>query len=150
MRLHPFRPLESGPPPTILIASHGRQRTAARSRREPNALVMDCEGSCLARNGTVVKTSRQVFLFIVAVAAHPDAMVSTTELSELLFVGQDDGGADNAEGSVSTLAFRATPVLAALGYRLETKWGRGRFVRCCISPVPVTYSDLADQELSHA
>ena len=41
--------------------------------------------------------------------------------------------------------------VAALGYRLELNHTRGRYVRCCVSPSPITYGDLAaDQELSHA
>ncbi len=134
----------------MIVMTHGRRAIATRSQREPGALVVCVESCHLARNGVMVKTSRSVLIFIVAVAAHPGAIVSSAELQDVLFAGRADGGTDDAPGSLSTLAFRAVPALAALGYRLETNHRRGRYVRCCINPNPVTYGDLAAaSELSH-
>ena len=134
-----------------LIILNGGSDVAARSRREPNALVCQVDSRELARNGTTVKVPRAVFVFIVALAAHPGAILCQAEMTDLLYGAEADGGPDAPGGSFNTLAYRSRPALAALGYRLELNHTRGRYVRCCVSPSAITYGDLAaDQELSHA
>ncbi len=131
-----------------LILLNGGSDVAARSRREPNALVCQIDSRELARNGATVQVPRAVFVFIAAVTAHPGAILCSAELTDLIFGDQADGGPDAPGANLDTLAYRARPALAALGYRLEFAPTRGRYVRCCISPSPVTGA-LADQELSH-
>ena len=133
-----------------LIILNGRSDAARRSRREPGALVCQVDSRTLARDGASVQVPRPVFIFIAAVTAHPGAILCSAELTDLLYGEQADGGPDGPGASIDTLAYRARPALAALGYRLELNPTRGRFVRCCISPTPVTYAALAaDQELSY-
>ena len=134
-----------------LILLNGRSDATARSHREPHALVGQVQERILARNGATVRVERAVFVFIVAVAAHPGAMLCSGELTTMLYGDRADGGPEAPSRAIDTLSYRAKPALAALGYRLETDGTRGRFVRCCMSPTPATHGDLAaDQEMSHA
>lgn len=134
-----------------LIILNGRSDVALRSRREPGALVCQVESRTLARDGATVKVPPLVFAFIVAVTAHPGAILCSAEMTDLLYGDSPDGGPDCPVHTLNKLAISARPALAALGYRLENDHGRGRYVRCCVSPSPVTYGTLAaDQELTHA
>ncbi len=133
-----------------LVILGGRSDALVRSRREPGALVCQVDRRELARNGAVVQVPRPVFVFIAAVAAHPDAILCRAELADLLYGERVDGGPDNSDGSLNSLALRARPALAALGYRLEMNHTRGRYVRCCVSSSPTITGDIAnDQEFSH-
>ena len=122
--------------PTIIVTRQSRATLARRSRVDPDALFADSTANRLARNGAVVETTRLIVAFVVALAARPGAVLPTAELFDLLYGERADGGPSSGSGSVDTLAYRAAPVLAALGYRVETKGYRGRWLRCCLSPTP--------------
>lgn len=136
-------------PNLVLVA--GNSDPGRRSLREPGALIVHADRRTLARDGAVVRVPRAVFAFVVAVTAHPGAVLSSAELLDLVQGAAPAGRPDAAAAAIDVLALRARPALAALGYRLEIEPSRGRFARCCLSPHPVTYGELAaDQELSRA
>lgn len=139
-----------GPRPTLIIMNTTSVRLAARSRRQPDALIVDARGEKLARDGAVVKATRVVIAFIVALAARPGSVVSGEEILDLALGDRPDGGVDYPVQAVNKLVTRASPILAALGYRIETDKTHGRWVRCCLSAVPRTYSELnCDLETIH-
>jgi hypothetical protein len=108
----------------VTTASLGRQSSA-----DQNRLFVGINCSRLARAGCVVSVPPQIRTVILALAARPEAIVSSDELIDLVFGDRPDGGPDDASRALKVLLHRARNALCALGYRLEKSGHRGYSAR---------------------
>jgi hypothetical protein len=101
-----------------------RADVARLSRAHPEALIVAPGQGCVARFGRVALAAPDGVRMALALAARPGAIVSATEMTDLLWGDRADGGPE-ARRSLDAAWSMAKAIFAALGYGSRREHGRG-------------------------
>lgn len=121
--------------PNLIIATRMTVKgMARRSQLSPGALLINVHRPALARDGTVVTTTRALLIYIAAYAGRPGHILSDAEVADLLYGDRADGGPIDVRNLLRVNGVDAWPILALLGLRLDRHHGRGSALRSVASP----------------
>lgn len=102
---------------------------ADRSERDPDMLFVALRTRYIARGGCVISAHPMVVKLLLAVAARPGTVISSSEMIELLWGDRSDGGPNSAEDFLRQLWRDAHIAFIALGYVATSEYGRGYSAR---------------------
>ena len=109
----------------ILLLRSPERDIVARSLRDPDAIIVSTSSRCLARAGTLVQATLQARKLLICILANHGRLVSHDTMIDAAYGDDEDGGPDCAKTAVGVALHEARLAGAALGFRVDTVWGRG-------------------------